>query len=134
MNYCRVAKNKLRNSEKWKNGGAGTIRLRLFCMLRPASHAKPRNYCGTRERPVLSSIMKRMTYSLSAEAKEAVADRIDVYLSGLKGVAFAYLHGSFLEDSFRDVDVAVYLRDPPTPPLASELELETELGRLARYP
>ncbi len=50
-------------------------------------------------------------------------------------ISFAYLHGSFVEeDGFRDIDVAVYLKEIPTSPLEYELNIEAELmGVVSRY-
>ena len=46
-------------------------------------------------------------------------------------ISFAYLHGSFIEDRiYRDIDIAVFLRDLPKSPLEYELQIEVELIKL----
>ena len=45
----------------------------------------------------------------------------------------AYVYGSFvMADKFRDIDIAVYLKQIPSTPLHVELELETELGNIIK--
>jgi predicted nucleotidyltransferase len=78
--------------------------------------------------------MKPTIHTVSAGVREEVADRFGNLIRQRTEVVFAYLHGSFLEGTFRDVDVAVYLDTLPPSPLAYELERETELGRLTRFP
>jgi len=47
-------------------------------------------------------------------------------------VSFAYVHGSFAKGGrFRDIDLAVFLRESPASPLKYELELEVELSEAA---
>ena len=51
-------------------------------------------------------------YRLSQEEKKRVVEKLREALAD-EGVRLAILFGSFLEpDSFRDVDIAVYLEDP----------------------
>ena len=46
-------------------------------------------------------------------------------------ILFAYLHGSFVKkDTFRDIDVAIYLEKMPVSILEYELEMETELMKV----
>lgn len=51
-------------------------------------------------------------------------------------IIFAYIHGSFAKQAdFKDIDVAVYLKEPPSSFLQYELALETELmSAIAPYP
>ena len=43
-------------------------------------------------------------------------------------ISFAYLHGSFVQEGgFRDMDMALYLKEAPESPLQYELQMETEL-------
>jgi predicted nucleotidyltransferase len=43
------------------------------------------------------------------------------------------VYGSFvMADKFRDIDIAVYLKQIPSTPLHVELELETELGNIIK--
>jgi len=73
--------------------------------------------------------METRSFHLSDPERQSLRTRIRDRLSGRSDLAFAYLHGSFVtEDSFRDVDVAFYLKGIPASPLSLELELETELS------
>jgi hypothetical protein len=48
---------------------------------------------------------------LSAEQKLKLLERLRERFEGVSGVVFAYVYGSFVErDSFRDLDVAVWIR------------------------
>lgn len=50
---------------------------------------------------------------LSAERKLKLLERLRGRLEGVSAVVFAYVHGSFADrDSFRDLDVAIWIRDP----------------------
>lgn len=51
-------------------------------------------------------------------------------------VIFAYLHGSFLKESFRDVDLAVYLERPleKKEAIQFEFEMERELEKVVNFP
>ncbi|OGW73018.1 MAG: hypothetical protein A3J72_08415, partial [Nitrospirae bacterium RIFCSPHIGHO2_02_FULL_40_19] len=51
-------------------------------------------------------------------------------------IVFAYIHGSFAKgEDFKDIDVAVYLKDVPPSPLQYELTLEAEqMASIVRYP
>jgi len=72
-------------------------------------------------------------YELPAEERERVLRVIAERLAREGNVVFAYAHGSFLRRRFfRDVDVAVWLRDPSDPlryilALSAELEAEVRL-------
>lgn len=60
--------------------------------------------------------------------KETIVNRITKSLEVHQEISFAYIHGSFLQESnFRDIDVAVYLKNTPESPLQYELQLEAEL-------
>jgi len=51
-------------------------------------------------------------YSLMDEEKHRLLQRIATCLKGREEIAFAYLHGSFLQEGpFKDVDLAVYIND-----------------------
>lgn len=75
-------------------------------------------------------------FQISAQGKEVIIARIGDCLGKLSDLEFAYVHGSFvMENQFRDVDVAVYLKTTPSSPLQLELNLETELGGIVdKYP
>lgn len=54
--------------------------------------------------------MKTKTYTVDAEGKRRILDRIRELLSKRVDVLFAYVHGSFITElPFHDIDVAVYL-------------------------
>lgn len=75
-------------------------------------------------------------FQISAKQKAIIAAAIKERLQKRPDIIFAYLHGSFFTaDSFRDIDLAVYLANVPASPLQTELALETELGNAIRdYP
>jgi predicted nucleotidyltransferase len=68
--------------------------------------------------------------------KESIIESIKVCLKNRSDVIFAYLHGSFfIEDRFKDIDIAVYLDPLPPSLLEAELELEANLSNVVkRYP
>jgi len=60
--------------------------------------------------------------------KETIVNRITKSLEVHQEISFAYIHGSFLQEGhFKDIDVAVYLKNTPESPLQYELQLEAEL-------
>lgn len=62
-------------------------------------------------------------------AKNVIKKRLIAELKAHAEVSFAYLHGSFLKgNGFRDIDIAVYLKNLPPSPLSYELEMEKELS------
>ncbi|MHA1881878.1 MAG: nucleotidyltransferase domain-containing protein [Candidatus Thorarchaeota archaeon] len=67
--------------------------------------------------------------------KEAIKLKIKEILSECEGIVFAYLHGSFNETYFRDVDIAVYVDEEKiTDFLRFELDVSTEIERVVRLP
>lgn len=68
--------------------------------------------------------------------KEFIQKNITKYLKKDKKIVFAYLHGSFLKEKFRDIDIAIYLNTNFTKKqiLKYELDLEEELSRKIDYP
>lgn len=77
-------------------------------------------------------------YAISKEEKEEVRRVIIDALKDKGEIIFAYLHGSFLEGGFQDVDVAVYLSElkisSKREVLRCELELERELEEVISLP
>lgn len=72
---------------------------------------------------------KRKTHRLQDAAKNVIKKRLIAELKTHAEVSFAYLHGSFLKgNGFRDIDIAVYLKNLPPSPLSYELEMEKELS------
>lgn len=60
-------------------------------------------------------------------------ERLRYSLEKRPNLLFAYVYGSFvMADKFRDIDIAVYLKQIPSTPLHVELELETELGNIIK--
>ncbi len=65
---------------------------------------------------------------LREEEKQAVITAVRSLLESHADMSFAYLHGSFAAGSgFRDIDIAVYLKQVPASLLDHELRLEAEL-------
>ncbi len=70
---------------------------------------------------------------LSEPEKSQVVERLRNMLSPIEGIVFAYLHGGFIERSlFRDIDVAVWIKDPNdafkyTVDLSAKLEISLGL-------
>ena len=77
-----------------------------------------------------------MFFSVDPYRKKKVIREIVEILRGMPEILFAYVHGSFLKDRFRDVDVAVYLGGnyDKKSILKEELKLEELLEREIEYP
>lgn len=81
--------------------------------------------------------MKEKLHSkLQGADRSAVINSLKRALEKRPEVLFAYLHGSFAKDSgFRDIDIALYLKEVPASPLEYELALEAEfMHAVAGYP
>jgi predicted nucleotidyltransferase len=77
--------------------------------------------------------MEGKYFQISSVIKERVTEEITAFLRGQPDISFAYLHGSFLKaERFRDIDVAVFLKNPASSTLPAEIRLETELGKVIR--
>ena len=70
-----------------------------------------------------------MDHTLKGKAdKKSIEETIRRVLKKHGEILFAYLHGSFVaEDTFQDIDIAVYLEGDPGSVLEYELKMETEL-------
>jgi len=68
--------------------------------------------------------------------KQLLLDHISALLQSRDDILFAYVHGSFArEEKFADIDIGIFLRNPARlDPLDIELELETALQSLTRFP
>ena len=72
-------------------------------------------------------------HRLSPREKGALLDRLRRELMGMEDIVFAYVHGGFVErDEFRDVDVAIWIRDPEkafyyTVDFSAKLEIKFKL-------
>jgi predicted nucleotidyltransferase len=79
--------------------------------------------------------MKEKYFKITRQEKEDIVRRIDRFLEKRPDLLFAYVHGSFIShDQFRDIDVAIYLKSNPVELLPAELDLETDLYNLIKYP
>ena len=71
---------------------------------------------------------------ISKERKEDIKKKVTDFLQKKSDINFAYLHGSFLEGDFRDIDVAVYLTGiSKGEALQYELNLENELSKFTDF-
>ncbi len=74
--------------------------------------------------------MNEKYFEISDDERESIKNKLKSALQKRPDVLFAYLHGSFLKDDrFRDVDVAVFLKESPDRPLKYEVRLADELWR-----
>ena len=65
--------------------------------------------------------------------KGTVLKLIKKVLGGDDRVVFAYAYGSLIgEESFRDVDIAIYVKDSQENPFVITSDIKTELSRLAK--
>ncbi|MCJ7748467.1 MAG: nucleotidyltransferase domain-containing protein [Desulfobacterales bacterium] len=77
--------------------------------------------------------MKNTYFQISESDKKIIMERLRYSLEKWPNLLFAYVYGSFvMADKFRDIDIAVYLKQIPSTPLHVELELETELGNIIK--
>ncbi len=65
-------------------------------------------------------------YNLDDSEKKKISENLTNVLKDKKSILFAYLHGSFLEESFRDVDLAIYIQTTLNKKEALQLELKLE--------
>src|SRR3990170_1323567 len=81
------------------------------------------------------SMRKAKATVLSKEEKLKIEETLRNALEKHSEISFAYLHGSFVKnDGFKDIDVAVYVKEMPLFLLQYELSLETEfMERIGRY-
>ena len=75
-------------------------------------------------------------HDLKDSQKDQVVNRISSYLMQRYGeIAAAYLFGSFnATGRFSDIDLAILLDCPTDDPLDFEINLETELEKIVKYP
>ncbi|KJS17879.1 MAG: hypothetical protein VR69_02960 [Peptococcaceae bacterium BRH_c4b] len=73
-------------------------------------------------------------YSLPAKEKGIIKEKISACLLTIQEILFAYVHGSFIADGFRDIDLAVYLRNNIQEPTLYEIDLEMKLEKLINHP
>jgi len=72
------------------------------------------------------------TFHMEREDKRNLLRRLKGLLEGVEGIVFAYVHGGFVElDTFRDIDVALWVKDPEDAfnyAVEVSAKLEAELG------
>ncbi len=75
------------------------------------------------------------SFQLTPEKKKKVTQCI-ISILKKKTIFFAYLHGSFLKENFRDIDLAIYLEKPleKKEALRYEFEMERELENAVNFP
>ena len=75
-------------------------------------------------------------YNLTKAERQKLIKRLASLLEDDEKILFAYLHGSFNEETaFRDLDIAVYLQQMPSDKmLLYELKLEEDLQSALHYP
>ena len=69
-------------------------------------------------------------YTVSEKNGNKIQKRISDILENRKEITFAYLHGSFLSDVFRDIDIAIYLNDANKRDKKDILKYEITLERM----
>lgn len=74
-------------------------------------------------------------FEIADSERELIKSRLKEFLEEKPGILFAYLHGSFLKtDRFRDIDIAIFLKEPASLPLKHEVGLADELWRFLDKP
>lgn len=74
-------------------------------------------------------------YELSEDEKALIKVKLKEGLMMIPQLAVAYLHGSFTSSGrYRDIDIAIYLKDPPDSSLDLELGLEAGLSETLHCP
>jgi uncharacterized protein len=82
---------------------------------------------------VTMGAMERKYFQISSVIKARLTEEIKTFFRGRPDIIFAYLHGSFLKaERFRDIDVAVFLKDSVSSALQVEIQLETELAKVIK--
>ncbi len=72
-------------------------------------------------------------YKLTGTEKEKIKKEISYLLKKKEEILFSYIHGSFLENDFRDIDIAIYLKDEKNA-LQYELKIEREIEDITDFP
>jgi hypothetical protein len=79
----------------------------------------------------------KKAYHLSKQEKKELQKHFSDFLFMKENILFAYVHGSFLKDSFHDIDLAIYLRNKEntkTDCVKYELHLEAKLQERFHFP
>ena len=76
-------------------------------------------------------------YRISEKQKKELIQEITGFLQEKNAIIFSYVHGSFLQECFHDIDIALFI-DPneysKTRYLRKEIELEVEMQKLFGFP
>lgn len=72
-------------------------------------------------------------HNITDVKKEKIKEKITYLLKRRKEIVFSYIHGSFLEGDFRDVDIAVYLKGEENS-LPYELSMERTIEDAIGFP
>lgn len=72
-------------------------------------------------------------HSIADSKKKKVKEEITYLLKRREEVVFSYIHGSFTEGDFRDIDIAVYLKDEEKA-LPYELNMERRIEDAIGFP
>lgn len=73
--------------------------------------------------------------SLTQSEREGLIEKVGSFFSVRKDVVFAYLFGSCITgETFRDMDIAVFLKEAPTMPLKLEISLSNEIWQFLGKP
>jgi len=75
-------------------------------------------------------------FQIEPAEHDSIQQRITQYLQKEQSIVFAYLHGSFQSNCFRDIDIGIYLKKRLTKAqtVRYELALESQLQTLLSYP
>ncbi|MEW5767999.1 MAG: nucleotidyltransferase domain-containing protein [bacterium] len=72
---------------------------------------------------------------LSLAEREKIVEKIKDYLSQKEKIVFASLYGSFVRDEpFRDIDIALLIKEPIQDCLGLESDLSYEMTSVTGYP
>lgn len=71
-------------------------------------------------------------HTLNDIQKKEITNKLTGLLKKREEIVFAYLHGSFLTHDFRDIDVAIYLKEDED--VLYEVKLGVELEKFLKFP
>ena len=71
-------------------------------------------------------------HTLNDIQKREIINKLTRLLKEREEIVFAYLHGSFLTHDFRDIDIAIYLKEDED--VLYEVELGVELEKILKFP
>jgi predicted nucleotidyltransferase len=71
-------------------------------------------------------------HTLNDIKKKEIINKVTRMLKEREEIVFAYLHGSFLTHDFRDIDIAIFLKEDED--VLYEVELGVELEKILGFP